>query len=45
MVAPISGASIGMGSQIVILALVVIIIGGIGSIGGAFHRRFGRGSH
>lgn len=36
MVAPITGASIGMGNQVVILALVVIIIGGIGSITGAF---------
>ncbi|OLP56353.1 ABC transporter permease [Rhizobium rhizosphaerae] len=43
MVAPISGASIGMGSQIVILALVVIIIGGIGSIGGAFIAALGVG--
>jgi branched-chain amino acid transport system permease protein len=36
MVAPITGASIGMGNQVVILALVVIIIGGIGSITGSF---------
>ncbi|SFU16864.1 branched-chain amino acid ABC transporter permease [Mesorhizobium sp. YR577] len=36
MVAPITGASIGMGNQVVILALVVIIVGGIGSISGAF---------
>jgi branched-chain amino acid transport system permease protein len=36
LVAPITGASIGMGNQIVILAFVVIIIGGIGSIRGAF---------
>ena len=36
LVAPITGASIGMGNQGVILALVVIIVGGIGSIKGAF---------
>ena len=36
LVAPISQASIGMGEQILILALVVIVIGGIGSIRGAF---------
>lgn len=43
MVAPITGASIGMGNQIVILALVVIIIGGIGSIIGAFIASLGVG--
>jgi len=43
MVAPITGASIGMGNQVVILALVVIIIGGIGSIGGAFVASLGVG--
>ncbi|MCP4562779.1 MAG: branched-chain amino acid ABC transporter permease [Bosea sp.] len=36
LVAPITGTSIGMGNQIVILALVVIVVGGIGSIKGAF---------
>lgn len=36
MIAPISGASIGMGNEIIIVAFVVIIIGGIGSIKGAF---------
>ena len=36
LVAPITGASIGMGNQIVILAFVVIIVGGIGSVRGAF---------
>jgi branched-chain amino acid transport system permease protein len=36
MVAPITGASIGMGGQVIILAFVVIIIGGIGSVKGAF---------
>ena len=36
MQAPISSAQIGMGENILILAFVVIIIGGIGSIRGAF---------
>ncbi|MCP4295850.1 MAG: branched-chain amino acid ABC transporter permease [Proteobacteria bacterium] len=36
MVAPITEASIGMGNDILIVALVVIIIGGIGSVRGAF---------
>ncbi len=36
MVAPITEASVGMGSQIIIVAFVVIVIGGIGSIKGAF---------
>lgn len=36
MVAPITEASIGMGNEIIIVAFVVIIIGGIGSIKGAF---------
>ena len=36
MVAPITEASIGMGNSIIILTLVVIVIGGIGSIKGAF---------
>jgi branched-chain amino acid transport system permease protein len=43
MIAPITGASIGMGNQVVILALVVIIIGGIGSILGAFVAAIGVG--
>lgn len=43
MVAPITGASIGMGNQVVILALVVIIIGGIGSVLGAFVAALGVG--
>lgn len=43
LVAPITGASIGMGNQTVILALVVIIIGGIGSIAGAFVAAMGVG--
>lgn len=36
MAAPILQATIGMGEQILILAFVVIVIGGIGSIRGAF---------
>jgi branched-chain amino acid transport system permease protein len=36
LIAPITGASIGMGGQIIITAFVVIIIGGIGSMKGAF---------
>jgi branched-chain amino acid transport system permease protein len=36
MIAPITQASIGMGNDIIIVAFVVIIIGGIGSIKGAF---------
>jgi branched-chain amino acid transport system permease protein len=36
MVAPILSATSGMGEQILILAFVVIVIGGIGSIRGAF---------
>ncbi|WP_319024958.1 branched-chain amino acid ABC transporter permease [Nisaea sediminum] len=36
LIAPITEASIGMGNDIIIVAFVVIIIGGIGSIKGAF---------
>ena len=36
LVAPITEASIGMGNEIIISAFVVIIIGGIGSMKGAF---------
>lgn len=36
MISPITEASIGMGNDIIITAFVVIIIGGIGSIKGAF---------
>ncbi len=36
MISPITEASIGMGNEIIIVAFVVIIIGGIGSIKGAF---------
>ena len=36
LVAPINQAQIGMGEEILILAFVVIVIGGIGSIRGAF---------
>ena len=36
LIAPINQAQIGMGEDILILAFVVIVIGGIGSIRGAF---------
>lgn len=36
LIAPITGASINMGGPVVILAFVVIIIGGLGSVRGAF---------
>jgi len=36
MIAPITEASIGMGNEIIIIAFVVVIVGGIGSIRGAF---------
>lgn len=36
MISPITEASIGMGNDIIITAFVVIIIGGIGSVKGAF---------
>lgn len=36
LIAPITEASIGMGNDIIITAFVVVIIGGIGSIKGAF---------
>ncbi len=36
LISPITEASIGMGSEIIITAFVVIIIGGIGSMKGAF---------
>ncbi len=36
LIAPILGATSGMGEQIIILAFVVIVIGGIGSVRGAF---------
>ena len=35
--APITEASIGMGNDIIIIALVVVIVGGIGSVKGAFY--------
>ena len=37
LIAPISEANIGMGNEIIIIAFVVVIIGGIGSIKGAFY--------
>jgi branched-chain amino acid transport system permease protein len=43
LVAPVTGTSIGMGNQVVILAFVVIIVGGIGSIRGAFLASLGVG--
>lgn len=36
LIAPITEASIGMGNEILIVAFVVIVIGGIGSVRGAF---------
>jgi branched-chain amino acid transport system permease protein len=36
LIAPITEASIGMGNEIIIVAFVVVIVGGIGSIKGAF---------
>lgn len=36
MIAPITQASIGMGNNIIIVAFVVIVIGGLGSVKGAF---------
>ena len=39
MIAPITEASIGMGNEILIVAFVVIVIGGIGSVQGAFFWR------
>ena len=36
LISPITEASIGMGNEIIITAFVVIIIGGIGSMKGAF---------
>jgi len=36
LITPILGATSGMGEQIIILAFVVIVIGGIGSVRGAF---------
>lgn len=37
LITPITQASVGMGNQIIIVALVVVIVGGIGSIQGAFY--------
>lgn len=36
LIAPISEASVGMGNQIIITAFVVIVVGGVGSMKGAF---------
>ena len=37
LIAPITEATIGMGNDIIIIAFVVVIVGGIGSIKGAFY--------
>lgn len=37
LIAPITEASIGMGNEIIIIAFVVVIIGGTGSVKGAFY--------
>ena len=37
LIAPITEVSIGMGNEIIIIAFVVVIVGGIGSIKGAFY--------
>lgn len=37
LIAPITQASVGMGNQVIIVALVVVIVGGIGSVQGAFY--------
>lgn len=37
LIAPITEATIGMGNDIIIIAFVVVIIGGIGSVKGAFY--------
>ncbi|NKB76603.1 MAG: branched-chain amino acid ABC transporter permease [Gammaproteobacteria bacterium] len=36
LIAPLTEASVGMGNEIIIIAFVVVIVGGIGSIKGAF---------
>lgn len=37
LIAPITEASIGMGNEIIIIAFVVVIVGGTGSVQGAFY--------
>ena len=37
LIAPITEATIGMGNDIIIIAFVVVIVGGIGSVKGAFY--------
>ncbi|MEZ5477750.1 MAG: branched-chain amino acid ABC transporter permease [Thiolinea sp.] len=37
LIAPITEASVGMGNDIIIIAFVVVIVGGIGSVKGAFY--------
>ena len=39
---PITAVQVGMGEQILILAFVVVVIGGVGSVRGALLRRAGR---
>ena len=36
LIGPVTGIGIGMGNQIIIIALVVVIVGGVGSVRGAF---------
>ena len=36
LIGPITGVSIGMGNDIIIIALIVVIVGGVGSVRGAF---------
>jgi branched-chain amino acid transport system permease protein len=45
MLGPLLAVQVGMGESILILAFVVIVIGGIGSIRGAFLGVGGRGRH
>jgi branched-chain amino acid transport system permease protein len=37
LIAPITEASIGMGNEVIIIAFVVVIVGGVGSVKGAFY--------
>jgi len=37
LIAPLTDAHIGMGGDIIIIAFVVVIVGGIGSVKGAFY--------
>ena len=42
MAGPLLAVQVGMGEQILILTFVVVVIGGVGSIRGAFYRRADR---